>query len=87
MSPWESKGPTPAKDLVEGDRVDFDPTAPYITDANRPQAEAEYGFIQSVGGGWAAGLATEGEVVLYTENFAEPLILPADTLVHVERWH
>jgi len=88
MSPWESKGPTPAKDLEEGDRVDFDPEAPYITEANREFAKHQYASISVwEQGGWADDMAKPGEVVLYTDNFPQPIILPAETLVHVERWH
>jgi hypothetical protein len=80
------QGLMPAADLIEGDRVDFDENAPYITEANKPIAAAEYAFILGRKG-WLDSMAKPGEVVLYTENFAEPIILPADTQVHVERWH
>lgn len=76
-----------AKDLEEGDRVDFDPAAPFLDDANRQCAPFEYASIQSVGGGWADAMAKPHEVVLYTDNFVHPIILPADTMCHVERWH
>jgi hypothetical protein len=82
-----TSGPKAAKDLGEGDRVDFDPEAPFITEANSQCARYEYASVQSVNGGWADAMAPAGHIVLYTDNFVEPIILPADTIVHVERWH
>lgn len=87
MSPWESKGPTPAKDLGEGDRIDLSGTEPFLTDGNRQIVEYEYASVQQVNGGWADGMARPGDVVIYTHNLADPIILPADAIVHVERWH
>lgn len=76
-----------AKDLEEGDRVDFEPTAPFLDPQNQQCAPFEYASIECVGGGWADHMARDGEVVLYTHNFVNPIILPADTLCHVEPWH
>lgn len=87
MSPYESKGPTPAKDLQEGDRIDFTGQEGYLSAGNKQCAPFEYASVQSVNGGWADAQAQPDQVVVYTDNYVDPIILPADTLVHVERWH
>jgi hypothetical protein len=81
-------GDTKASDLRDGDRVDFKGNEPFLSENNKQCAPYEYASISMwEQGGWADGMAKPGEIVLYTDNFPDPIILPADTVVHVERWH
>lgn len=73
-------GDTKAKDLGEGDRVDFDPASPYLGEVNRDIASREYAAIKEV-------RPMGPDVALIFENDFVPIVLPADTVVHVERWH
>jgi hypothetical protein len=69
-------------ELQPGDVIDVPHQLVVGTD-NEAMNEFEYAVVECVGGGWADHLAGPGEVVVYTENFAVPIIGPADLTVEV----
>jgi hypothetical protein len=73
-----------AHTVQPGDAIDFTGKEPYLHDHNVTTAENMYACVESVNGGWADGVAQPGEVVIYTNNFPLPIVLPADTDLTVD---
>lgn len=65
-----------ARDLKAGDIVDVPDELVAGTD-NETIANYEFACVSQVGGGWADDLASEGQVVIYTDNFAVPIFCDA----------
>jgi len=71
-----------ARDLTEGDLVDLE-SYTKGTD-NAIIAMTEFAEIVSVNNGWCDAFAGEDEVVLYTTNLAEPVIIAGNTPLPVD---
>lgn len=67
-----------AIEVQPGNVIEFTGTESFLHPDNRPAAQFEYAHVTDIGGGWADGAAKPGEVVLYTENYPLPIIVPAD---------
>ena len=70
------------KDLSPGDMIDVPDDLVIGTD-NYPANAYEYAVVEQVGGGWADGAAGTDEAVIYTENFALPIVTRAGREVEV----
>lgn len=73
-----------ASDVQPGSAIEFTGTEPYLHPDNIPSAEHDYAVVESVNGGWADGLASDEEVVIYVPNYPLPVVLPADTELTVD---
>lgn len=71
-----------ARNLAPGSYIDVPEDVVRGTD-NECCGEFEYAEVEQVDGGWADSAAPEGHVVIYTTNYALPIVINGDREIEV----
>lgn len=71
-----------AESLTPGMMIDVPPDLVEGTD-NEAIVDFEYAVVEQVNGGWMDNAAAENEIVIYTTNFAVPIVCPSNRPIKV----